>query len=193
MKLYLVRHGETVGNVEGRIQGQTDGELTDEGRMQAQRVAERLRHEDFDCIYSSDLARARNTAEAIHHYHGRTPLRFTEALRERAFGSCEGKLCEEMGFDKHGKWNLPPDAEPNEQMIRRITTFLYAVFKKHSQDSVLFVSHGGIIMRLIEFLEKLDGKDIGFISLQNTAITILEFDEDGKHNLRLLNCVEHLE
>jgi broad specificity phosphatase PhoE len=64
-RLLLVRHGETDWNAEGRLQGQTDRPLNDFGRRQARQLAEQLESEELEAIYSSDLARARETAKIV--------------------------------------------------------------------------------------------------------------------------------
>ncbi len=194
MKLYLVRHGETVENVNGIIQGQSPGRLSDNGKGQVQRLAERLRHEEFDFIYCSDLARAVDTAKAINFYHLKVPLKFVEDLRERDFGLCEGKSCAEVGLRRGMKWeNLPPDAESDESLRQRCGAFLQKVYHTHPAGSVLFVSHGGTINALLDVIARRDGKEMDFIPLHNTSITIVEFDEDTRHKIHLVNCVQHLE
>src|SRR5436309_13776547 len=88
--LVLVRHGETAGNRDRRFQTY-DTPLSDTGRAQAQRVAERLAAEGpFDALYASDLARTRETAEAIGARLGLTPV-FTPALRELDTGDLDRK------------------------------------------------------------------------------------------------------
>ncbi len=192
MKLYLVRHGETIGNVEGRIQGQSPGQLSERGKAQVLRLGKRLKHEDFDCIYTSDLARARDTAEAIHEHHPTVPLKSVEALRERHFGPHEGKLCEEMGLAKEKVWeSLPPGVESDEALRKRCDAFLHQVYHDLPKGSVLFVSHGGTLNALLYVLTS--GETADFILLRNTSITIVEFDEDKRHRILLLNCVQHLE
>ena len=64
-RIYMTRHGETVWNAEGRIQGHTDIDLSPRGRTQAQALGQRLEDVDFDAVYSSDLIRARETADII--------------------------------------------------------------------------------------------------------------------------------
>lgn len=194
MRLYLVRHGETVGNVKGIIQGQSPGRLSENGKSQVARLAERLRHEEFDSIYSSDLTRAKDTAKTIHQHHPKIPLKFVKALRERSFGPHEGKLCEDVGLVAGEKWEgLPQGAESDESLRQRCAAFLQKVLRDHPVGSVLFVSHGGTLNALLYVLGTFDGKEIDFIPLHNTSITIVEFGEDKKHQIHLLNCVQHLE
>src|ERR1051326_3352209 len=88
-RLFVVRHGVTAWNAEGRWQGHTDVSLTDEGIAQAHGVARRLAKERVDAVWSSDLSRARMTAEIIAEHH-RLPVATTPALREQRLGDWEG-------------------------------------------------------------------------------------------------------
>ncbi len=86
MKLILTRHGLTIENTEGRVQGQLHGTLNEKGAEQAQKLGHRFKEEPFDIIYSSDLKRAADTAKEIHKHHPTVPIVFTEKLRERDLG-----------------------------------------------------------------------------------------------------------
>ena len=88
-RLIAVRHGETAWNVEARLQGQIDIPLNERGEEQARRAARSLADDRPDIVVSSDLARARATAETIASFN-RVPLFLDPALRERSFGSFEG-------------------------------------------------------------------------------------------------------
>ena len=87
--LLLVRHGETDWNAEGRLQGHTDRPLSDYGRRQARRLAEELEGEELEAIYSSDLARAHETAEIVGERLG-LPVALEPDLREKDWGTWEG-------------------------------------------------------------------------------------------------------
>lgn len=84
-KLYLVRHGETVDNVNQILQGQTPGMLNDKGREQAHEVALRMKDAKIDAFVSSDLCRSIETCEIIAEPHG-MQVRTTPLLRERDWG-----------------------------------------------------------------------------------------------------------
>ena len=190
MKLYLVRHGETLGNRGGIIQGQIPGKLSEDGIIQVNRIAKRLQHEKFDCIYSSDLARAADTARGIHRYHLHTPLVFVKELRERNFGPYEGKVSKEVGLD----WeNLPPEVESTEAMEKRMKSHLDKAYATYPDGSILFVSHGGALNALFHAITNRAPDETSFLSFRNTSITILEITEDKDHTVHLLNCVKHLE
>src|SRR5271165_3144262 len=94
-RLWLVRHGETDWNAQGRVQGHTPTELNENGRRQAASLAEMFAGRKFAALWSSDLPRARQTAEAIGSALG-LDVQLTVALRERSFGPYEGKTNEEI-------------------------------------------------------------------------------------------------
>ena len=90
MKFYIIRHGQTNWNKEGRIQGKTDIELNEEGIKQAEEAKRILKDYPIDMIVSSTLKRARKTAEIINEAKN-VPIMFDKALEERGFGDFEGK------------------------------------------------------------------------------------------------------
>ena len=149
--LLLVRHGETDWNRHGRWQGGSDTQLNDLGREQARALAEELDGE-IDVLYSSDLARARETAEIVAAKLG-LEVRLDPRLRERGFGSWEGLTTteiEERFADAHRRWLAgegagADDAEAFEDFSARVEDFLSDVLRLHPGEEVLVVSHGGSI------------------------------------------------
>jgi broad specificity phosphatase PhoE len=148
--LFLVRHGETDWNRDGRWQGQSDTPLNESGRRQARELAEQL--DGVDIVYSSDLARARETAEILAGHLG-LEVRLDSRLRERGFGAWEGLTSAEIESrftDTHGRWKAgegfgADDAEPFDTFGRRVRTFLTDVLHRHPGETVLVVGHGGSI------------------------------------------------
>ena len=151
--LILVRHGETVWNRDGRWQGQRDAPLTDRGREQAARIAAKLAPLKISAIYSSDLGRAKETAEAIAAPHTLSVM-VREDLRERSYGVLEGKTTEEAARTE-GAWFLPwqadhlartpPAGETQPDMSRRVMAALYEIAEAHPSQTVLISTHGGPI------------------------------------------------
>ena len=150
-KLLLVRHGETDWNRDGRWQGGSDTRLNDVGREQARALAQQLDGE-IDVLYSSDLARARETAEIVAAKLG-LEVRLDPRLRERGFGSWEGLTTteiEERFAEAHRRWLAgegagADDAEAFEDFSARVEEFLSDVLRLHPGEEVLVVSHGGSI------------------------------------------------
>jgi probable phosphoglycerate mutase len=163
--LLLTRHGETDWNAERRWQGHSDPPLNERGREQARELAATL--DGVDVIYSSDLARARETADIVGERLG-LRVRLDSRLRERSFGSWEGRTWEELEVDESedlGRWMAgdshgPDDAEPYEEFSARIESFLDEVVLRHPAERVLVVGHGGSIRAIHALAEGLDfGRD----------------------------------
>ena len=162
--LYFIRHGQTEHNVKGLIQGHSDSDLTEEGKKQALELQNRFKNIKLAAIFSSDLNRAKETAKIIALPH-KLKVNYSQALRERNYGSIEGKPRELLdkiyeSFDKlthkerfHHRAN--PLAESNKDVIERLLPFLKQVYKQHQGKSVLMVTHGGlmgIFLRYIGFV-----------------------------------------
>ncbi len=141
--LYLVRHGETVANKAQILQGQTQGELNDEGRAQARVLCEKMRHEQIDVFVSSDLFRSVETCEIIAEPHGK-PVVQTPLLRERDWGGFTGKFIPDL---KDMVW--PDDIESLEAMQSRARNFITWLKVTYPDQTVLAVGHG-IINKAIQ-------------------------------------------
>ena len=142
-KLYLVRHGETVDNARQLMQGQTPGELNDNGRRQAMDLARRLAEVKFDTVMSSDLRRAVQTADILARPHGLT-VETTPLLRERDWGDFTGRFIPDL---KNEPW--PANVEPLSAMMQRASQFLDLLRTRHEGQCVLAVGHG-IINKAIQ-------------------------------------------
>ena len=139
--LLLVRHGETDWNAEGRLQGHTDRPLSDYGRRQARRLAEELEGEELEAIYSSDLARARETAEIVGERLG-LPTMFDPDLREKDWGTWEG-------LDAVERDRVEFVGESTEAHQERMLRALRRISERHPGDGrVLVVTHGGSMRRV---------------------------------------------
>lgn len=178
MRLILVRHGETVENAQGIIQGQLAGTLDERGRRQARRTARELGREHVDRIYSSDLARAADTAEEIARRHDHVPVVYRRELRERFFGRYQGSRAEEID------WSTVPETEVEslEALSERAAGFLEEMQKRHAGQTVVVVGHGGTCAAMIarirneslrDFFRQADG-------LANGGISIFEWRAGGR-------------
>ena len=135
-KIFLVRHGETIDNVRQIMQGQTQGDLTERGREQAQQVAERLAQEHLDAVIASDLRRAIQTAEIIAAPHGLSVIQ-TPLLRERDWGGFTGRFIPDL---KGEVW--PDDIESEEELLSRARTLLLYITTTFPGKRVVAVGHG---------------------------------------------------
>jgi broad specificity phosphatase PhoE len=139
--LLLVRHGETDWNAEGRLQGHTDRPLSDYGRGQARRLAEELEGEELEAIYSSDLARARETAEIVGERLG-LPIALEPDLREKDWGTWEGLSAVERD-------RVEFVGESTEAHQERMLRALRRISERHPGNArILVVTHGGSMRRV---------------------------------------------
>ena len=145
--LYLVRHGETVDNANHIMQGQTQGELNDNGIRQAEELANRLKDEPIDVFVSSDLRRSIHTCELIARPHGKA-VTTTPLLRERDWGSFTGKYIPNLAnLNDPSLW--PDDIESLEDLKARAKEFLTWLKEEYTDKKVLAVGHG-IINKAIQ-------------------------------------------
>ncbi len=154
--LFLVRHGETDWNAAGRWQGQTDVPLNPRGREQAREVAARLRTAGLAAVASSDLLRARSTAEIVAAELGLTVNHLDAALRERRFGCFEGLTREEVEARFPEAWAryvadpgpAPPGGESREELLGRLLPAVASAAAR-LPGPVLVVLHGGAMRALL--------------------------------------------
>ncbi|HZU76136.1 MAG TPA: histidine phosphatase family protein [Dehalococcoidia bacterium] len=203
--LYLVRHGETMGNRVRRYQPY-DTPLTDEGRAQARLVAARLAEEGpFAALYASDLTRTLETAAAIGEQLG---LRLVPdpRLRELDCGDWKGVLYTEIEarFPGHrerwiaagGLERLPgPEGESTTDVHARVTAAFNEYVTRHAGGRVILVSHGwalGMLLAAIEDVHYADAFREQRYQFGNTSVTIVEVDNGGVRRCSLRNCTRHL-
>ena len=168
MKIYLVRHGESIANAKGIHQGQKiDTSLNKKGLEQAKKIAERLKDENFEIIYSSDLKRAYETAREIAKLQNLKIVK-DKRLREKA------------------------DEEKNIDLIERIKDFMKDV-KKH-KGNVLVVAHGGINRFILGIStgDRRKGAELARkLTQPNTCLSILEKTNEG-YEIHFFDCTKHL-
>lgn len=157
--LTLIRHGETDWNRARRIQGSTDIPLNDTGREQARAAAAALRERGGELpvnVVSSDLSRARETAEIIAAELGAAVPRVYPGLRERSYGEAEGVDATEF-LQRWGDWHSAevPGAEPWPHLRRRALSALSRAVRDHRAQtapgaaSLVVVTHGALIREVI--------------------------------------------
>ena len=199
MRLILVRHGQTEWNAGGRYQGQSNVALSDTGRKQARFLAERFPVRQLDAIYTSDLDRAKETAECVGKRLGLTVCP-AEAFRELSFGDWEGLTYQEIS----SRW--PEEAEklftaPDELVIPHGETFqdlqkraldkIYSLYEKHIDQTVAVFAHGAINKTILAGLMHIPLHYLWSLRQDNTAVNILRLD-DGYVMVELINSTSHL-
>lgn len=152
-RIIAVRHGETDWNVATRIQGQLDIALNDAGRRQARRLALALASEALDAIYTSDLARAHDTARAVASEAG-LALRTDNGLRERGFGVFEGLTFGEVERrfpEQARRWRQrdasfgPAGGETLQAFYDRVVARASTLAAAHRGQHIALVAHGGVL------------------------------------------------
>lgn len=151
--LVLVRHGETMWNRAGRVQGTTDSPLSPLGRAQAQAVGAAIAA-GVEVLVSSDLGRAHDTARAIAAAEGTLAIQLDQRLRERCYGVLEGHTWVEVEQKFPESWlrmtardpdYAPPDGESARAFRDRVMDALHDIARLHQGRRVAIVTHGGVI------------------------------------------------
>ena len=202
-KLFLIRHGQSAGNAEGRFGGHGPTPLSELGHQQAEVTAKALAKDGVDVIYSSDLLRAVQTAEPLSRLTG-VPVVTTPAFRERHVGVLEG-----LTFDE-SKERYPRDfyalvnrtvhhvisgGESYRHLLRRSTTTLNEILRTHQGQKIAIFSHTGALCFLSLYLLgaiRRDTKQTPWIVTSNCGIN--RFEIRSRRNIRLLalNDTRHL-
>lgn len=167
--LYLVRHGETVDNINRIMQGQTQGQLNETGLKQAETVASEMADKHFDAIVASDLKRAVDTAAIIAKPH-QLEVVTTPLLRERDWGSFTGLYIPDLKFIKQSEW--PNDIESLDHLQDRAKDFISFIRSTYNGKCVLAVGHGIINKAIQSVYYNRPMKDI--MPMANVEVRILE-------------------
>lgn len=192
MKLIIARHGETKENTQGIIQGQTPGSLTLKGVCQARQLAQRLKKEKIDIIYSSDLKRAQDTAREILKYQ-KTPIVFTEILRDRCMGVFEGKPKESCSRAEQQRYFdfVPENGESYRDFEKRVRFFYDYIYLNFPDETILILSHTRFIKVLLSIILNKKLEEIMAIHQANACINIINI-KSYKQKVQALNCTKHL-
>jgi probable phosphoglycerate mutase len=187
--LGFIRHGTTEWNISGRLQGQNDIPLNEAGRWQAQKLGSRLMQERWDVVVSSDLIRAKETADIIATIAGIGPVRAEQRLRERTHGRLDGTTLEDRIAEWGEQWkSLDHGVESDERLFERGIACLTELSAEYAGKRVLIVTHGAFIGVLLQGM--LANMPEG--SIQNTSLTIVE-KKAGGWECGLFNCTAHLQ
>jgi len=188
-RICFIRHGETDWNVERRIQGQIDIPLNETGRAQALAMAFNAAHHNFDAIYSSDLMRARDTANMLAARRG-LDIKILPQLRERHFGIFQGLTAAE------GKVNQPeahtryivrdPDydfvtGESMHSLAARVETAVHEMMHHHAGHTIAAITHGGVLDILYRISTGKPLHEPRDFNIPNCALNWFRFDQLGWH------------
>ena len=185
MKIYFIRHGETIWNKEKKIQGQSDIPLNEYGKELAHITAEAIKDIPFDIVYSSPLIRAKETAEILVKNRN---LEIYEhpLLTEMSFGEGEGESLPQIHthpemklhnfIHNPGEYTPPAGGETFEELYERCKTFIenYILPVEHEYASMLIVGHGALIRGMIHYINQRPSKDFWIVTHKNCSVTIVD-------------------
>lgn len=188
-RFYIMRHGQTEWNVQARMQGHLDSPLTENGINQAKTLSQELAEVEFAHAFSSDLFRAKRTAEIIAADRD-LAVKTSQLLRETGFGPFEGKtvkyfldelkeslaIRESLADAEQMKYRIYPDLETYEETAGRVFTFLRETALANLGENVLVVSHAGTIRALLVKLGFATNAQLPHGKIANTCKIIIESD-----------------
>jgi len=186
-RILALRHGETTWNQDRRLQGQLDIPLNERGHWQAARTAAALREEPIAAVYSSDLARAHQTARAIAAAQG-LDVRSHPGLRERHFGVFQGKTWTELEVEEPEAtqaWRTrvpefaPAGGENLLQLRERIAAALDEIAAGHADEQIVIVAHGGVLDMVYRLATGLELQAPRTWLVENAAIHRLLWTPEG--------------
>ncbi len=199
--LLCMRHGETDWNASQRVQGHTDIALNARGRAQARALERALHGQELHAVYSSDLSRARQTAEPLARQRN-LPLHCDRRLRERAFGAFEGSSFTQLEtlHPEHcarwrcrdPQWAAPAGGESLLELRQRIADVVREIAARHPGQVVAMVSHGGALDCLYRLATGQQLQAPRTWELRNAAINRLLASEGGLSLVGWNDCA-HLE
>jgi probable phosphoglycerate mutase len=179
--LLVIRHGETVLNVEKRYQGHGDSPLTETGRNQVSALGRRMAKMEFDTLISSDLGRAQQTASIIADYTGHS-VKTDSRLRERNYGVLEGLTVPEINarhseilerLDANDPDYIIPEGESHRQHYQRNIRCIEEILTGRSGEKVAMVVHGGVLDSLFRYVARLPLNQPRCFITANASLTIL--------------------
>ena len=185
MKFYIIRHGQTNWNKEGRIQGKTDIELNEKGIEQAKEAKNILKDYPIDMIVSSTLKRAKKTAEIINEAKN-VPIIFKEALEERGFGEFEGKIRKEihdeiLDSEILANYSLNKEykgVETIQDLCNRVWNLIDELKEDYTEKNILLVTHGGVTRAINGYFNGVNEEGIlEDLNLNNCEIRTFEIKE----------------
>ena len=199
----LIRHGQSEGNAARRFGGHTSTPLSPRGRKQAQALAKSLKDEGLTAIYTSDLARAVETAKQLAHLTG-LPIHTTGAFRERSVGVMEGLTFEDAAQQHPEQYaallrrdfeHVLTGGESYRQLLDRARHKLDEIIEQNRGGKIAVFSHTGTICILaLHLMGALDAPELKpvWISSANCGVTRIELRDDGFVRVLMLNDTRHL-
>lgn len=200
--IYLIRHAQSIGNIEKRLTGRVNYVLTEEGYNQVKKLTDRLKDIHFDVAYSSPMVRTVETIKPIAEQNNLN-IKIEDMLSEMYFGIYDGFKWEEVNeidlsiSDRRKETNEIsgiPKQETTEDVKNRMYNEILKIANENKGKTILVASHG---VAIEAFLRQITGEPFSIkkqeYSQQNTSINIIQYDEvNKKFEIKMLNDLTHL-
>jgi len=195
---FVVRHGQTDWNKNGRLMGISDIPLNDAGKQQADNVARYLKTTHLDLVVTSPLKRAVQTAQAIQRYHANTPLKKLTGLHERNFGILEGKSYEAASamypqIVLGRMWQYPrfrpPDGESLNDVSARSKRVIRYLLTHCEGKHIAIVTHGSFIRNFFAVFLDIPLEQVNEYGFTNTSLSIARYSSAHGAEAHIMNSV----
>ena len=201
-KIYLVRHTQTIGNIEKRLTGRCDYEVTEDGKKYIDKLTQRLKNIKFDVAYASTSKRTGKTIQKLADLNNLYILE-REELCEMYFGIYDGMTWEEVNrinpeIDKlHNKTNEImniPEQETTQEVVERMSKIILQIVNENYGKNILIASHGVAIEAFLRSITKVPFiEQIQEYSQKNTSLNVIKFDNNLKiFSIEVLNDWSHI-
>jgi broad specificity phosphatase PhoE len=183
MKLTLVRHAEVEERYQNSYNGHNEIGLSKKGYTQAKELAKKLDILEFDAVFCSDLTRAKETLK--HSLHSKNAI-YTDKLREKSWGKHEGLSFDEIiaegeiEYVDFLQWIDSLDGEEYEKYIKRVDEFFLEFLPSLKKESVLAITHAGVIRVLISILDKITLQEAFGIKIENASYITIELNDQAE-------------
>lgn len=195
--IYLTRHGQTLWNIEKRLQGRDNSPLTEEGVERAAELRDRIKDIHIDIIYSSPIERALTTANIIKG-DKRIEVITDDDLMEMCFGDYEGKITDEV-MKENPNWDISlimkgntelvaPNGENLSEVRFRVTKAMNKIIEENRGKTVLIVAHGITLKAIMYYF---NDKDVNSEVMGQATLTKINVDENNRFNIEFKNDDSH--
>lgn len=204
MKIYFIRHGETVWNTLKIFQGSSNSPLTEKGREQAKKLGEKLKNTEFTNFYSSPMGRTIETSQLIIGDRD-IKIEFIEEFKEISVGRMEGVPREKFEKDFPEQYHnfffnpkdydpTPFDGETYPHLLERVQIGLNKIIQNHEKDDIVaVVSHGVTLKAIFKIIKNMSFEELGEAPVpKNTSLSIVDYT-DGKYTIEVFSDISHLE
>lgn len=195
--IYLTRHGQTLWNIEKRLQGRGNSPLTEDGIERAKELRDRIKNIHIDIIYSSPIERALNTANII---KGDKDVEVVtdDGLMEMCFGDYEGRKTDEV-MQENSSWDISliikgntklsaPNGETLEEVRNRVSITMDRIIEENRGKTILIVAHGITLKALMYYFKD---EEVNSEVMGQATLTKIKVSEDNEFNIEFKNDNSH--